>query len=143
MNCSLSVRRREGFSLVEVMLASVILVLTLVGFLSLTNYLFGLEEDSREVQTATAAATSKIEEIRAYAKESWGLLLNTYNNKDFRVPGLEPATNSPNADTDGFPGKITITTDSADVYTVAVEIRWRHARRNQRLDLVTKITNRG
>lgn len=58
---------KKGFTLVEVLMASVILIISLGGMLSLFFYCFSLNERSREYAMAIAEAQSKLEEMRSMA----------------------------------------------------------------------------
>jgi hypothetical protein len=60
-----TIHGRTGFTLVEVLVASVILIISLGGVLSLFFYCFSLNERSREYTIAIAEAQNQLEELPA------------------------------------------------------------------------------
>lgn len=57
---------REGFFLIEIMIAIGILVVVLVGYLQMFVYCLGLVETSGNITLAIAEAQDKLEELRNY-----------------------------------------------------------------------------
>jgi type II secretory pathway pseudopilin PulG len=55
---------REGFMLVELMMAVLIMVIVFVGYLHLFIYCLSLAETSRNITLANAEAQNKLEEMR-------------------------------------------------------------------------------
>ena len=60
-----TIHGKTGFTLVEALVASVILIISLGGMLSLFFYCFSLNERSREYTMAIAEAQNQLEELRA------------------------------------------------------------------------------
>ena len=65
-------RCKSGFTLVEVLVASVILAISLGGIIALFFYCFSLNERSREYTIAIAEAQDQLEELRAAEAVSEG-----------------------------------------------------------------------
>ncbi len=74
--------QKKGFTLVELMLAGVILTVALVGLLGSYLLSFNLNETAKNMTSATYAIEQQIEEIR---DSNFNLIFNDYNNTVFRV----------------------------------------------------------
>jgi type II secretory pathway pseudopilin PulG len=81
-------RRTEGgFTLLQVMVALVVLAIGVMGLLSAATEGMRMAQGSKETQIAIAAARKKIEEIRAFGSTAtnFSTVYTTYNNQAFRV----------------------------------------------------------
>ena len=108
-------RNAEGFTLIEVILAMVLLSVATLALLSVLLGGFAQRETSREYDLARNAAFAKLEEIRGC---EFANVYTRYNNTYFAVTDLDPPTGWAN------PGKITINNAISDLYDVTVTIRW-------------------
>ena len=104
---------RGGFSLVEVVVTSVIVVVAIGGFSATIVSSVNLREVGREVSVASLAARDRIEALRTEGFDGLFYLYNDYDADDywgaglspgpgFEVAGLEPRP----GDADGLVGRI-------------------------------------
>jgi len=107
--------RCEGFTMIEVVIAMILLATGLLALLSVTMGGMAQREVSREYDVARNAASAKLDEIRARDFSS----VAAYNNTFFEVDGLMTPTGWAN------PGNVTIDNSVSDLYDVTVTIRWR------------------
>lgn len=140
--------RRGGFTLVEVLLSSGMLVVGLVAVAAAVTSLAVLRRTYTETQLATSAARTMLERVRA--EDFSTLLVNYQNAVDFAVdldgdgyPDLAP-TAGHNA-----PGSIQV--EQADGVPVAAigkllraiaTVRWRGVSGDRQVRLVTLISDR-
>ena len=78
--------KNKGFTLLEIMFATVILVGLLLGLMSVFIYCFDLQETSRNTTIALNEARAKIEEIRNSSFD--GIIVN-YGGKIFPLVSLD------------------------------------------------------
>ena len=92
--------RRSGFTLVEVMIAAVVLTVAVLGLMSLGPQIAGLTEASEDSNLARAGVHQVAEAIRQYADQSFAYTWRAFNtltgdkgNRSLQcVPRLETAT---------------------------------------------------
>ena len=109
--------RCEGFTLIEVIIAMVLLTVGLMTLLSVTMGGMLQRQVTREYDLAREAAFAKIEEIRAQDFPD----VVTYNNSprnSFSVVGLIAPTGWAN------PGLVAVNTSVSDLYEITVTVRW-------------------
>ena len=113
-------RISKGFTLIEVMLATVILVVGLVGLLGTFIMCFNANETAKNVTVAGNAAQRQIETIRNY---SFTNISNTgtdtppgFKNTTFTVAGM------PAGDSAGY---VNIDDSNPDLIKVFVSVSWR------------------
>lgn len=75
-----------GFSLIELLLASAILVVVLSSLLHLFNYCYTLSMQAGNITYATAGAYGKLDEIRAF---NYGGIMGQYNGDPFNLTQLK------------------------------------------------------
>ncbi len=93
-------RDRRGFSLVELLVATAILLTAAIGLIVALITAVGLTEDTRETALASEAARKKIEEMQ---ETPFDTIFSTHvANPHFDVDGLIPRESDP----DGHVGKI-------------------------------------
>jgi prepilin-type N-terminal cleavage/methylation domain-containing protein len=114
---SMPLRNREGFTLVEVMIAVFVLTVALLGLISVTIMIIKGNDFSKRMTTATTLAKDKIEEVkkRPYNTVSPGTTTD-YRNVD-----------SSAGSTGAYFTRIMTVTDNApatNMKTVQVEVRW-------------------
>ncbi len=105
--------KEAGFTLIELMLASGILVVALVGLLGSYVLCFNLEESAANLTLATLAVEQKEEEIRNF---SFFDIFNQYNNSTFEISGIN------NADGEG---SVRVDNSNPDLLTVTINACWR------------------
>lgn len=106
--------QQTGFTLIEVVIAMILLTVGLLTLLSVTLSGMVQREVTREYDIARNAAFAKIEEIRAQDFVD----VAAYNNTYFGVTGLTAPTGWSDS------GFITVNSSVADLYDVTVTIRW-------------------
>jgi Tfp pilus assembly protein PilV len=102
-------RRRKGYTLIEALLAIVVLMIALVGIMGVLALSVVSHTKTNSKRLAVAAAESKVEELR---RTSYASLANS----TFTVPGL--------ANSAGSVGTVTIATAATDLKKATVRIRW-------------------
>ena len=125
MKASFSGAQQSGFTLIEVVIAMILLT---AGLLTLLSVVLGgmLQRGvTREYDIARNAAFAKIEEIRA---QDFSDIYTDYNMEYFEVPGLITPTGWT------LPGKIVkivagveydgVDDSALDLYDITVTIRW-------------------
>jgi Tfp pilus assembly protein PilV len=104
----------NGFTLIEVIIAMILLT---VGLLTLLSVILGgtvQREVTREYDVARNAASAKIEEIRVQDFNAVAAYSGTY----FAFVGLVTPTGWAN------PGKIEVNSSVSDLYDITITIRW-------------------
>ena len=123
--------RKSGFTLIEVLIATAILVVALGGILSLVSHCYTLIETSRNGSKALNIAQRRFEEIR---------------NMDF-VDIIDPAKLNPSfviADPDGlnFTGTVSIQQLDSHLDRVTIDIGWNQGARQITHSYTTAIAER-
>ena len=77
-----AILKKKGFTLIELMLAVMILVVVLVALLGGYLLAFNLNETAKNLTVANYSVEQKLEEIRRY---NFNLIFNDYNNSVFRA----------------------------------------------------------
>lgn len=82
--------KKQGFSLLEILFSTGLLLLMFVGAMNVFIYCFDLEEISRNTTLAFNAARAKLEEIRNKAMKNYDFdgIIGQYNNKDEKISDL-------------------------------------------------------
>jgi prepilin-type N-terminal cleavage/methylation domain-containing protein len=65
-----SMRREDGFTLVEMLIATVVIAVGIVGVAALISYAVRLQSHSREGRIATALARSQVEQLRLLQRDA-------------------------------------------------------------------------
>jgi type II secretory pathway pseudopilin PulG len=104
--------KKSGFTLLELMIGTSVLIVALVGLLSSFAYLISLNENSSKLTLAMAACQSKMEEMRG---SDFTTLHTTYNGTSF--------------DPGGFPsgeakGSVYIDNSNPNLLQVFVSVSW-------------------
>jgi prepilin-type N-terminal cleavage/methylation domain-containing protein len=120
-----SIESLKGFTLIEVIIAMVLLT---IGSLALLSVLGGgllQRATAEEYDIARNAAAGKIEEIRGYEFLST-VATSAVSGTYFAILGLTaPATSTITTWLQPLPGRIEVNNSSADLYEVTITIRWR------------------
>ena len=131
-----------GFSIVELMIGTVLMVVGLVGIMSSCIRLHGLQRMDTEIGHAFRACRSNLEELRSKPISALAAL----NGTGFNVPGSDGVTPLLRAlpnDPDGLPGQLQVTLDRNDagrlLYRIRAVVTWRSASATDRhsVDLST------
>lgn len=107
--------KRGGFTLIEVVIAMILLTIGLMTLLSVTLGGLVQREVTREFDIARNAAYTQMGDIRVQDFED---VFNDYHNTYFNVEGLIAPTGWPQ------PGYISINNARADLYDVTLTVRW-------------------
>jgi len=105
--------RRNGFTLLELMITAAILVVSITGLLALFVGLASLNQNSKNTTLAMTACQDKMEEIR---DSDFSTLYANYNGTNFNPAGF------PVADAEGA---ISIDNTDPDLLEVCAAISWR------------------
>lgn len=107
------IKKKHGFTLLELMIASGVLIITLAGLLATYVACLELGETTKNSNLALNAARQVLEEVRNTPFLS---IFGTYDGYLFQVPGL--ATNSSQ-------GYVSINNSNPDLLNVTVGVCWR------------------
>ncbi len=138
-------RRCEGFSLIEIMIGSILVVTFLGSVMSLVAQQGVHRRTNLQTTLATNAALSRLEEVRGMDISDVPKLDGT----DFDVlgvggetGGLQPIAGDP----DGLPGEFTVTIDQTSagvtLYRVTATVTWRDGNRERSLWLESLVGER-
>jgi|KBSSwiStaDraftv2_1062776.scaffolds.fasta_scaffold2366914_1 type II secretory pathway pseudopilin PulG len=130
----------RGMSLVELMIATVVMVVGLVGIMNSCVKLHALQRLDGEVAFAYRACMQTIEDLRAMPLAS----LPGMNATGFDVPGPDattPLLAAQPGDRDGLPGAITVQQLASNggrlLYRITAAAAWRGASGNSAVQLST------
>jgi prepilin-type N-terminal cleavage/methylation domain-containing protein len=131
-----------GFSLVELMIATVVMVIGLVGIMNSCVHLNALQRLDAEVALSYRACMRNLEEVRAMPMAT----ILTMNGTSFDIPGANGATKALRAqkgDVDGMPGQITVVRLATDagrsLYQITATAKWQGASGNSSVELMTMV----
>jgi type II secretory pathway pseudopilin PulG len=129
-----------GFSIVELMLGTVLIVVGLVGLMTSCIRLHRLQQLDTEIGQAMRACRTNIEELRTAPIAA----LPGYDGRSFVVPGPDGTSAGLHAvagDADGVPGEIHVTLDQSaagrNLYRIRTVVRWQGAAGDHTVDLAT------
>ncbi|MFA5147519.1 MAG: hypothetical protein WC491_00165 [Candidatus Omnitrophota bacterium] len=105
--------RTRGFTLLELMLASTILIVAICGLLASYVLCFSLTETAKNMTLASNAIQFKLEEMRDH---TFGDVSADYDNTTFTVSGFSAGQAI---------GAITVESISTDLLRVTVSVCWR------------------
>ena len=137
-------RDNRAFSLVEALIATLVLAISFVSLFAAFSTGFAAVEVSRENLRATQVLLEKLETIRLY---SW-----TQINQSGFIPSTFSAPFNPSTNTTGgftFQGTVTITNSpvseaySNDLKLVTVQVNWTSARITRKATMSTLVSRYG
>lgn len=141
-----SVASQRGISLVELSIAVVILVATLIPVVSICHQGARLRQLDAELSLAFQACSNNLEEVRSLPFAQ----VAAAHGRGFDVPGSNGAPGGLRArggDADGLPGEIAVaveeTSGGQTLYRVTATVLWRGGSGEQELRLDTLIANKG
>lgn len=105
--------KRQGFTLLELMLGATILVVALVGLLATYLGSFDINETAKNLTLAINAAQQKLEELRDY---NFYKIYEDYNNTTFEVSGIS----SQDAE-----GSAIVDNSDPDLLKITISVCWR------------------
>lgn len=133
-------RDEQGLSLVELMIATVVMVVGLVGIMNSCVRLHAMQRMDAEVGLAYRACLQNLEDLRALPLAS----LPAMNATGFDVPGPDattPALAAQPGDRDGLPGAITVLQVASNggrlLYRITAAAAWRGAGGDSAVQLST------
>lgn len=126
----------SGFTLLEVLIAAVVLAIALFGLVGAFAHCAWLNANSKETTIAINAARREMDIVRG---TFFNTILTTYAapNDNFVVEGLLPVPGDP----DGQCGKITCTSAGA-VITITITVSWRGVAGDRGVTLISNAVNR-
>jgi type II secretory pathway pseudopilin PulG len=131
---------QAGFSIVELMIGTVLIVVGLVGIMSSTVRLHGLQRMDTEIGHAYRACCTNLEELRTVPIQN----LPGLDGRGFAVPGpdgVTPALRAVPGDADGLPGAIHVVLDQSiagrRLYRISAVVTWQGASGRHSVDLMT------
>lgn len=129
-----------GFSLVELMIGVVLMIVGLVGIMTSTIRLHSLQKVDTELGHAFRACRTNLEELRTVPLSTLPTLDGTgfdVLGPDGRSAGIDPVPGDP----DGLPGEIHVTLDQStavrSLYRIRVVVTWDAGSRVQSVELET------
>jgi prepilin-type N-terminal cleavage/methylation domain-containing protein len=129
--------RGRGFTLVELLIASMLLAVVAIGVAAAMIQTPHLTRSAREEVAIRMAMRSVISEISA---APFSEVPGTYEGFAFDVVGVE----APKGDEDGLPGSVSIRTmgtAAATYYVVTVNVRWRGVAGERTISTVHYLAN--
>lgn len=136
-------RRERGFTLLELMLGTLMISVMLVGVLGLIATSYAMSRSAHEITEAKNAAERKMEEIRELARARFADVLLTYGegstDRNFDVGALTPVP----SDSDGKPGLVTVAPSVMPgnrLLDVTVGVEWRGTGGNQTFELQSRVS---
>ncbi len=124
-------RRRRGFSLIEVMIAMVVLGIILLTLISVFVYGYNVIARTKQLAIATQVCQAEVERIRNLAFDSL-----TGLGSSFTDPKLSALIN-------GQGVRVLESGAGADMRKLTVSVAWTYRGQPMRKDLVTFITREG
>ena len=132
--------REGGFSLVELMTATVMTVIGLIAIMNSCVRLHALQRLDTELGYAYEACRSNLENLRILPLAT----IATLDGSGFEVPGSDgvtPLLRPVSGDADGLPGEITVridrTTGSRILYILETSVTWQGSSGPQSVQLTT------
>lgn len=104
---------KSGFTLLELMIASAVLIVALVGLLGVFAHMISLNENSGKLTLAIAACQAKLEEMR---NSSFSTLYTNYNGTSFNPAGFSSGEAK---------GAVSINNSNPNLLQVFVSVSWR------------------
>ncbi|MBI5366827.1 MAG: prepilin-type N-terminal cleavage/methylation domain-containing protein [Planctomycetes bacterium] len=117
---------RRGFTLLEALLACIVIVIALLGLAATLSYISRSDMSAQETSDALNAARAEIETLRATSFAQLAALANT----EFAVTGLRGLNPT---------GTIQVNTVNPALYDVTVTVSWRGVMGERSLNLRTQI----
>lgn len=109
---NLQAKHNHGMTLLELMIATAVLIIAITGLLAALTGLFTLNENAGKLTLAMTAAQDKIEEIR---NANFDTLFSAYNAAHFDPDGFLPSQAEAN---------IVINDTNPDLLQVCVSVSW-------------------
>ena len=132
-----------GFTLLELMIGTIVMSVSLLGMLGLIESGFGASRAARELTHAENGAVLKLEQIRNLARTNFSQVLTTYSGsaaaRNFAVPPLAAKI----GDADGMPGRVTVAPSAVggtNLVDVTVRIDWRGANGPRSYELTSRLS---
>lgn len=126
---------RTGFSLLEVLIASVVLAVAILGMISAILYIHRLNQSARENELAVQGGQEMVEEVLSCPLDQ---VESAYGGHAFDVGGLSARHDDP----DGRVGTVAIDASDPTLVEVTVEVFWTGVTGDRSLRLDTTMTRR-
>lgn len=110
-------RRRTGVTLIEVLMATLILAIALLGLVGAILNIHRMDRTAREIGLATDGASEILETILS---EDVTTIEETYDAGGFEVAGLSARPDDP----DGQVGRIAVLREGPEYFRVTVRVEW-------------------
>lgn len=107
------VRKKPGFTLIEVVIAMLVVFIAVIGLLAAYASSFELVETARNTTYALNEAQEKIEELRGY---NFFDIFTDYANTNFTVDGISAGNSN---------GLVEVDNTDPDLLVVTVTVCWR------------------
>ena len=83
--------KRKGFTLLELMIVSGILIIVLTGLLGSFIACIELTQNTKNANLALTAVVGKMEEIRGTPSENFLNITSAYGNRSYSIAGMSPS----------------------------------------------------
>lgn len=134
--------RRAAFTLVEVVVATLVLVVAIFGLVATLSYTMRQEADTREVSLAMNFLRAKVEEVRSQSFDDVFTYYSQDANRNFEIPGLDPQAGDTDPNAPHRVGEVIVGVINARLLRVTVRASWAGLMGERTLDLETQVTDR-
>jgi len=134
--------RTAAFTLIEVLVATLVLVVAIFGLVATLSYTMRQEADTREVSVAMNFLRAKVEEVRSQPFDDIFTYYSQGANRNFEVPGLDPQAGDPDPFAPHRVGEVIVGVINPRLLRVTVRASWTGLMGERTLDLETQVTDR-
>ncbi len=135
-------RGSRGMTLVEVVMAAMVLTIAIFGLVSTLYYTSREEASCHEVSIALNGLRAKIEEVRSQRfQDAFSIYLQDAN-RHFEIPGLFPQESDTDLYAPHRAGEVIVAVTSPNLIRVTVRASWTGILGDQSIEMTTEMTDR-
>ncbi len=142
MGSSRRVRGSRGMTLVEVIIAAMVLAIAIFGLVSTLFYTSRQEGSCHEVSIALSGIRAKIEEVRSQRfQDAYSIYLQDAS-RHFEIPGLVPQETDTDIYSPHRTGEVIVAVTSPNLLRVTVRASWTGILGDQSIEMTSEMTDR-